>query len=78
MSHQLWKKIIKPYDIVGIKTNVWSYLATPRELEDAIKKKISGGRCCRDKISVEDRKILRDPFQKSHCTDKRETNAAHY
>src|SRR4030042_3245560 len=33
---QAWKGIIRPDDVVGIKTNVWRYLATPPELEHAI------------------------------------------
>ena len=74
-----WKKIIKPYDIVGIKTNVWSYLATPRELEDAIKKKILEVGVAEDKISVEDRKILRDPvFQKATALINARPMRTHY
>jgi hypothetical protein len=32
-----FKKIIQPNEVVGIKTNVWSYLPTPPEVENAIK-----------------------------------------
>jgi hypothetical protein len=35
-----WKDIIGPNDIVGIKTNVWRYLRTPPELEQAITKRV--------------------------------------
>jgi hypothetical protein len=37
---QAWKKLIKPSDIVGIKSNVWNPLPTPKELEAAIEKRV--------------------------------------
>jgi len=55
-----WQKIIKPNDIVGIKTNEWSYLATPLELENAIKQRVIEAGVSEDKISIKDRGILRD------------------
>jgi hypothetical protein len=59
-----WKKIIRPDDIVGIKTNVWNYLATPRELEKAIKKRIMEAGVAEENISVKDRGVLSDPVFK--------------
>jgi hypothetical protein len=32
-----WKLIIQPDDIVGIKTNIWRFLPTPPEVENALK-----------------------------------------
>jgi hypothetical protein len=55
-----WKKIIKPNDIVGIKTNEWRYLATPTELENAIKKRVIEVGVSGDKISIKDRAVLHD------------------
>ena len=63
---QAWKGIIKPEDIVGIKTNVWRYLATPPELENAIKKRVMEAGVKEDKISIKDWGVLSDPvFQQS-------------
>jgi hypothetical protein len=63
---QAWKGIIKAEDIVGIKTNVWQYLATPPELENAIKKRVIEVGVKEDKISIKDRGVLSDPvFQQS-------------
>jgi len=31
-----WKQMVRPDDVVGIKSNVWGPLATPPELEQAI------------------------------------------
>jgi len=33
---EAWKQLFKSSDIVGIKSNVWHYLATPSSLEEAI------------------------------------------
>ena len=35
-----WDKIIKPDDVVGIKTNAWHYLGTPKGLESAIEHRV--------------------------------------
>jgi hypothetical protein len=61
-----WKKIVKPDDIVGIKSNVWSYLPTPVALENAIKKRVIEAGVSEKNISIRDRGVLSDPvFQKS-------------
>jgi len=61
-----WKKIVKPGDIVGIKSNEWGYLPTPSALENSIKKRIIEAGVDEDNISINDRGVLRDPvFQKS-------------
>jgi hypothetical protein len=63
---QAWKGIIQPGDVVGIKTNVWSYLATPPELENAIKMRVLESGVANEKISIKDRDVLSDPvFQKA-------------
>ena len=61
-----WKKLIKPNDIVGIKSNVWSYLATPPELEQAIKQRVMDTGVHENSISIKDRGLTGDPiFQNS-------------
>lgn len=63
---EAWKMIIKPTDIVGIKTNVWNYLPTPPELEKAIKNRIIDIGVKEENISIRDRGVLSDPiFKKS-------------
>jgi hypothetical protein len=63
---QAWKGIIRPDDVVGIKTNVWSYLATPPELEKAIKSRVMEAGVAEQKISINGRGVLSDPvFQKA-------------
>jgi len=61
-----WKRIIKPTDIVGIKTNVWRNLATPPELEEAIRRGVLSVGTQAENISIRDRGVLSDPvFQKA-------------
>jgi hypothetical protein len=55
-----WQKIIKPQDIVGIKSNVWGYLPTPPELENAIKQRVMEVGVSEKNISIKDRGLLSD------------------
>ncbi|MBL7112871.1 MAG: DUF362 domain-containing protein [Bacteroidales bacterium] len=57
-----WKKLIKPEDIVGIKSNVWNYLPTPSELEQYLKKRVMDCGVEEDKIGIKDRGVLNDPI----------------
>ena len=56
-----WKKILRPTDIVGIKTNVWRNLATPPQLEEAIRTGVLSTGVKAENISVSDRGVLNDP-----------------
>ncbi len=55
-----WKTLVKPEDIVGIKTNVWKYLPTPHELEQAVKKRVLEAGVKEENIGIRDRGILDD------------------
>lgn len=55
---QAWKKLIKPTDIVGIKSNVWAPLPTPKELEVAIERRILEAGVLKKNISIDDRGLL--------------------
>jgi hypothetical protein len=61
-----WKKILKPNDILGIKTNVWNNLRTPIVLEEILKEKALKVGIKPEYIGINDRGILDDPvFQKA-------------
>jgi hypothetical protein len=53
-----WKEIIDPEDRVGIKNNVWRYLPTTTQVEQAIKKRIMDVGVPEDKIGIDDRGVL--------------------
>ncbi len=61
-----WKTIIRPEDTVGIKTNVWSYIPTTTEVEQAIRRRVLDAGVPADRIAIDDRGVLRNPvFQKA-------------
>jgi len=61
-----FQKLFKPDDIVGIKTNVWAYIPTPKELEKAIERRLIDAGVKKENISIDDRGVLRNPiFRKS-------------
>ena len=65
-SQEAWKKIIRPDDIVGIKSNEWGPLPTPAELEQAIKSRVIEAGVPEDKIAIDDRGVLyNDVFKNS-------------
>jgi hypothetical protein len=56
-----WRRLFKPDDVVGVKSNVWYHLPPPGELEAAIKKRLVAVGVKEENISVDDRGILRNP-----------------
>ncbi len=62
---QAWKRLIRPSDIVGIKSNVWFHLPTPQELEAAIVKRIMDAGVPKKNIGIDDRGVLDNPIFKS-------------
>ncbi len=59
---EAWQGILKPEDILGIKTNVWNYLDTPAELEQAIKTRAMDVGVKETNIGIKDRGITTDPI----------------
>jgi len=59
-----WKSIIKPDDIVGIKSNVWSYIPTTKQVEEVLKKRVMDAGVSEADIKIRDRGIYNDPFFK--------------
>ena len=55
-----WKRLIKPDDVVGIKTNEWRYIPTPAPLERAIERRVIEAGVPETRISIRDRGILDD------------------
>ncbi len=52
-----WKKLVRPSDIVGIKSNVWSYIPTTREVEQALKRRIMDTGVLEENIGIDDRGV---------------------
>ncbi len=56
-----WRQLFRPDDIVGIKSNVWSALATPASLEKALQNRLLGVGVKPEHIAIDDRGVRRNP-----------------
>jgi len=74
-----WKSLIRPEDTVGIKTNVWRYIPTTAEVEQAIKRRVLDAGVAEDRIGIDDRGVLRNPiFQKATALVNARPMRSHY
>ncbi len=60
-----WNQVARPDDIVGIKSNAWSYLPTPEPLERAIQMRLREIGVKAEHMAVGDRGILKNRVFKS-------------
>jgi hypothetical protein len=61
-----WTHVVSPSDVVGIKSNVWSYLPTPADLEEAIKTEVMAIGVKPGDLAVDDRGVMENPvFQRA-------------
>jgi hypothetical protein len=58
--HEAWKLLIKPLDIVGIKSNVWGPLPTPKAVEIVLKMRIMDAGVNENNIGIDDRGVLKN------------------
>ncbi len=57
-----WRHIVKPGDVVGVKTNVWAPLPTPPELESAIRDEVVKAGVLPDDVGIDDRGVRSNPL----------------
>jgi len=55
-----WQKLVKSSDIVGIKSNSWAKLPTPKELEAVIKRRLLDVGVAEKNIGIDDRGVLKN------------------
>ena len=61
-----FSRLAGPSDVVGVKTNVWSYLPTPPEVEAAIKRRLLDAGVKEENIAFDDHTVRTNPvFVKS-------------
>ena len=58
---EAWQKLIKSSDIVGIKSNSWSRMPTPKELEAAIKRRVLDVGVAERDMDIDDGGVLHNP-----------------
>ncbi len=57
-----WRKLLRSSDVVGIKSNEWYRMPTPKELEDAIKRRLLDVGVPEKNIDIDDRGVLHNPI----------------
>ncbi|MBU2550473.1 MAG: DUF362 domain-containing protein [Proteobacteria bacterium] len=61
-----FRQLVGPGDVVGVKSNVWPYLPTPPELEDALRDRVIEAGVKPDDVAVDDRGVRSNPvFQRA-------------
>ena len=58
---EAWRKLFKSSDVVGIKSNTWNRLPTPKELETAINRRLLDVGVAKKNIGIDDRGVLNNP-----------------
>ena len=58
---EAWKKLFKNSDVVGVKSNAWGRMPTPKELEAAIKRRLLNVGVVEKNIDIDDRGVLNNP-----------------
>jgi hypothetical protein len=64
-ADEAWKSLLKPDDVLGIKSNVWQYLRTPLALEGALAARARKVGISAERIHIDDRGARRSL---AHCT----------
>jgi hypothetical protein len=57
-----FKRLVKPEDVVGIKTNVWSFLPTPAAVEKALKRRVLDAGVAEENIGLDDHTVRTNPL----------------
>ena len=59
---EAWRMLIKSSDVVGVKSNEWGKLPTPKELETAIKRRLLDVGVAEGNMDIADRGVLNNPI----------------
>jgi len=74
-----FRLLFGPEDIVGIKSNVWSYLPTPPEVEQALKRRLLDAGVKDENIAIDDHNVRTNPvFVKSTALINTRPLRTHY
>jgi hypothetical protein len=58
---EAWRRLFKSSDVVGIKSNAWARMPTPKELETGIKRRLLDVGVAERNIDIDDRGVLNNP-----------------
>jgi hypothetical protein len=59
---QAWRQLIRSTDVVGIKSNEWYRMPTPKKLEAAIKRRLLDVGVPGRNVDIDDRGVLQNPI----------------
>jgi hypothetical protein len=59
---EAWRKLIKSSDVVGVKSNEWGKLPTPKALEGAIKRRLLDVGVAGENMDIADKGVLQNPI----------------
>jgi hypothetical protein len=59
---EAWQKLFKSSDVVGVKSNEWKKLPTPKELEAAIKRRLLDAGVAEKNMAIADSGVLDNPI----------------
>lgn len=59
---EAFRLLVKPDDVIGIKSNVWSYLPTPAAVEKAIKRRLLDVGVKEENIGIDDHTVRTNPI----------------
>ena len=60
-----WRRIVRPADVIGIKSNAWRSLPTPPALEQAMMRRVVEAGVAEQAVAVDDHGILANPVFKA-------------
>jgi len=55
-----WRQLVRPTDVVGIKSNVWYHLPTPRALEKTIRERLLEVGVKKENMATDDKEVLQN------------------
>jgi hypothetical protein len=74
-----WEQLVKAEEVVGIKSNAWDQLPTPRSLEAAIQGRLLQVGVRKENVSADDRGVLSNPvFQRATALINTRPMRTHY
>ena len=74
-----WEQLVKAEEVVGIKSNAWYYLPTPRSLEAAIQGRLLKVGIKQENVAADDRGVLSNPvFQRATVLINTRPMRTHY
>ena len=78
-AREAWQSLIRPSDVVGIKSNEWQYIPTTAQLEQVLRRGVLSAGVAAASIAIGDRDVLSSPvFQRATALINARPMRAHH